>query len=99
MTLNSLAGINAAILNGEFTDMQLAQITETVKLARARLNLDARRQMKIGCEVEFFNTRHHRTYTGKVISIMQKNVRVDCGTLGLWRVPANMCQITTASTV
>jgi hypothetical protein len=85
----NISQINTAIIQGEFTNMQLNSIMDAVKFARARLAESTKRSLMLGDNVQFTSTKTGQTMTGFVTKIAIKYVTVK--TLGgLWRVPANM---------
>jgi hypothetical protein len=85
----NISQINTAIIQGEFTNMQLNSIIDAVKFARARLAESTKRSLMLGDNVQFTSTKTGQTMTGHVTKIAIKYVTVR--TLGgLWRVPANM---------
>jgi len=85
----NISQINTAIIQGEFTNMQLNSIMDAVKFARARLAESTKRSLLLGDNVQFTSTKTGQTMTGFVTKIAIKYVTVK--TLGgLWRVPANM---------
>jgi len=85
----NISQINTAIIQGEFTNMQLNSIMDAVKFARARLAESTKRSLMLGDNVSFVSTKTGQTMTGHVTKIAIKYVTVR--TLGgLWRVPANM---------
>ncbi len=85
----NISQINTAIIQGEFTNMQLNSIADAVKFARVRLAESTKRGLRLGDNVQFTSTKTGQTMTGFVTKIAIKYVTVK--TLGgLWRVPANM---------
>ncbi len=85
----NISQINTAIIQGEFTNMQLNSIADAVKFARVRLAESTKRGLRLGDNVQFTSTKTGMTMTGFVTKIAIKYVTVK--TLGgLWRVPANM---------
>jgi hypothetical protein len=85
----NISQINTAIIQGEFTNMQLNSIMDAVKFARVRLAEATKRSLMLGDNVQFTSTKTGQTMTGFVTKIAIKYVTVK--TLGgLWRVPANM---------
>ena len=81
--------INSAIMFGNFTNEQLGSIIDAVKFARASLQKQVKRSLRIGDDVSFTSSKTGRTLTGTVKKIAIKYVTVYT-TTGLWRVPANM---------
>ena len=84
--------INAAILNGGFTNDQLTSIIDAVKFARAQLGRQSIRSLSIGDNVNFNSTKLGRNVTGVVMKIAIKYVTVKTAA-GLWKVPANMLSL------
>ena len=82
---NILVGIRSGDLNNE--DLNL--IIEAVKFARKQLAQTAKRDLKIGDNVNFTSTKTGQNVTGMVTKIAIKYVTVRTVN-GLWRVPANM---------
>ena len=90
--MQSIQDVNAAILQGNFTNEQLGSIIDAVKFARARLTEKNKRSMFLGDTVKFTSTKNGMTYTGTVQKIAIKYVTVSTAK-GLWRVPANMLEV------
>ena len=90
--MQSIQDVNAAILQGNFTNEQLGSIIDAVKFARARLTEKNKRSMFLGDTVRFTSTKNGMTYTGTVQKIAIKYVTVSTAK-GLWRVPANMLEV------
>ena len=86
----SIQDINSAIMFGNFTNDQLNSIMMAVKFARNQLVQSNKRFFNLNAKVKFVNGRTGRTMHGKILKIAQKNITVDCGSDGRWRVPANM---------
>jgi hypothetical protein len=84
--------INAAILNGGFTNDQLTSIIDAVKFARARLGRQSIRSLRVGDAVGFTSTKLGQHVTGVVTKIAIKYVTVKTAA-GLWKVPANMLSL------
>ena len=81
-----------ALVAGNFSNDDLSKITDGLKYARAQLTKKTKASLMLGDNVNFFNSKQGRDYTGTVVKIAQKYVRVR--TLqGLWRVPANMLTV------
>ena len=81
--------INAAILQGGFTNEQLTTIIDAVKFAKARLTEQNKRNLSLGDAVTFRSSKTGGPVTGTVQKIAIKFVTVRTPQ-GLWRVPANM---------
>lgn len=90
--MQSIQDVNAAILQGNFTNDQLSSIIDAVKFARARLMEKNKRSMFLGDTVKFTSTKNGVQYTGTVQKIAIKYVTVNTG-MGQWRVPANMLEV------
>jgi len=88
----TIQDINGAIVTGQFTNEQLDSIVMAVKYARNQLARSTRRSLCVGGPVRFFSSRQQRDMQGAVLKIGHKNVVVDCGANGRWRVPANMLE-------
>ena len=85
----NIGQINSAIIQGTWTNTELASMIDAVKFARARLTESTKRELRMGDNVQFTSTKTGQTMTGFVTKIAIKYVTVK--TLGgLWRVPANM---------
>ena len=84
--------INAAIMQGDFTNAELNTVIEAIKWNRAQLTRQAKQQLRIGSTVNFDSTKLGRNVTGVVTKIAVKYVTVNTAH-GMWRVPANMLQI------
>jgi small-conductance mechanosensitive channel len=91
----NISQINSAIIQGEFTNVQLNSIIDAVKYARARLAESTKRELRIGDNVNFTSTKQGRNVTGVVTKIAIKYVTVRTID-GLWKVPANMLTIVDA---
>ena len=85
----NITQINTAIIQGTFTNTELASIIDAVKFNRARLTEQTKRGLRIGDNVNFTSSKSGQNVTGVVIKIAIKYVTVKTIT-GLWRVPANM---------
>jgi hypothetical protein len=90
--MKSIQDVNAAILQGNFTNDQLTSIIDAVKFARARLTEKNKRSMFLGDTVKFTSSKNGMQYTGTVQKIAIKYVTVSTAK-GLWRVPANMLEV------
>ena len=90
--MQSIQDVNAAILQGNFTNDQLTSIIDAVKFARARLTEKNKRSMFLGDTVRFTSSKNGVQYTGTVQKIAIKYVTVSTAK-GLWRVPANMLEV------
>ena len=84
-----LRNILVGIRNGDLNNEDLNLIIEAVKFARKQLAQTAKRDLKIGDNVNFTSTKTGQNVTGMVTKIAIKYVTVRTVN-GLWRVPANM---------
>jgi ASC-1-like (ASCH) protein len=84
-----LRNILVGIRNGDLNNDDLNLIIEAVKFARKQLAQNAKRDLKIGDNVNFTSTKTGQNVTGMVTKIAIKYVTVRTIN-GLWRVPANM---------
>lgn len=85
----NIGQINSAIIQGTWTNTELASMIDAVKFARARLTESTKRELRIGDNVNFTSTKSGQNVTGVVTKIAIKYITVKTIT-GLWRVPANM---------
>ena len=81
--------VNSAIMFGKFTNTELASIIDAVKFARAGLQKQTIRSLRIGDNVNFTSSKTGQNVTGFVTKIAIKYVTVKT-VQGLWKVPANM---------
>ena len=81
--------INSAIMFGAWTNTELSSMIDAVKFARAGLQKQIKRSLRLGDNVNFTQSKTGRNVTGVVTKIAIKYVTVRT-TQGLWRVPANM---------
>ena len=84
-----LRNILVDIRNGDLNNDDLSLIIEAVKFARKQLAQTAKRDLKIGDNVNFTSTKTGQNVTGMVTKIAIKYVTVKTAK-GSWRVPANM---------
>ena len=87
----TVADIQIAILNGQFTDRELRDINGTIvnilKADRKKKVAAAKQNLQIGMEVKFGHQR------GKIVKINRTKCVVDTGELrGRWNVPMTMCE-------
>lgn len=85
----NIGQINTAIIQGTWTNTELASMIDAVKFARARLTESTKRELRLGDNVNFTSTKTGQNVTGVVTKIAIKYITVKTIT-GLWRVPANM---------
>ena len=81
--------INSAIMFGAWTNTELSSMIDAVKFARAGLQKQIKRSLRLGDNVNFTQSKTGRNVTGVVTKIAIKYVTVRT-TQGLWKVPANM---------
>ena len=85
--------INSAIMFGTWTDTELSSMIDAIKFARAGLQKQNIRAMRLGSTVKWHSTKRGVDATGKVEKIALKYVTVrDQGNM-LWKVPANMLEV------
>lgn len=90
--------INSAIMFGDFTNDELTSIGDAIRYRRSRLTQEKKRDLSVGINVKFTNSRTGRVVTGTVSKINRKFVIVreapSAGGLFAtqWRVPANMLE-------
>ena len=90
MNLNQ---IKAEILTAQLTNAELQELIETVQYARAQLGKTVKRQLQPGVSVSFVSNRSGQRVLGTVERVAIKNIVVRTH-LGLYRVPANMIEVT-----
>jgi hypothetical protein len=90
MNLNQ---IKAEILTAQLTNAELQELMETVQYARAQLGKTVKRQLQPGVSVSFVSNRSGQRILGTVERVAIKNIVVRTH-LGLYRVPANMIEVT-----
>ena len=90
MNLNQ---IKAEILTAQLTNAELQELMETVQYARAQLGKTVKRQLQPGASVSFVSNRSGQQILGTVERVAIKNIVVRTH-LGLYRVPANMIEVT-----
>jgi hypothetical protein len=84
--------ITTALVQGTFTNEELLSVIEAVKYARVKLGRATKRNLTVGDNVSFVNSRSGLTVKGTVLKIAIKNVRVNTAQ-GIWNVPANMLEV------
>jgi hypothetical protein len=82
--------ISKAILNSDLSTEDLFNIVEAVKQKRVMLNKAAVRTISAGANVAWYSSKNDCTMRGTVVKTGTKNVIVNCGTSGNWKVPASM---------
>jgi hypothetical protein len=85
--------ISQEILTSELSFNDLNAILETIDLKRRALARSVKSELKPGSLVSFSSKKLGQRVTGSVVRIMTKNVVVNCGVHGQWRVPASMLQV------
>jgi hypothetical protein len=78
----------AAELIYKMSNDELNQVAEAIKLKRQFIVKQNVRSFTVGDLVQF--TGRNGLVTGKIKKIAIKNIVVDCGVRGTWRVPASM---------
>jgi hypothetical protein len=81
--------INSAIIQGTWTNAELASMTQAVQYARSQLGQTVKYSLRVGDNVNFTSSKTGRNVTGHVVKIAIKYVTVRTVD-GLWKVPANM---------
>jgi hypothetical protein len=89
----NLTQIKAEILTGTFNNVELQELMETVQYARAQLGKTVKRQLQPGVSVSFVSNRSGQRVLGTVERVAIKNIVVRTA-LGMYRVPANMIEVT-----
>ena len=89
----NLTQIKAEILTAQLTNAELQELIETVQYARAQLGKTVKRQLQPGVSVSFVSNRSGQRVLGTVERVAIKNIVVRTH-LGLYRVPANMIEVT-----
>lgn len=85
--------INTAIMFNTWTDTELSSMIDAIKFARAGLQKQNIRQLRLGSTVKFTSTKRGVTVQGTVEKIALKFVTVRDPVRGLWKVPANMLEV------
>ena len=93
MQTATIQQINSSIMFGNLSNDQLDSVLSAVKYARSQLGRISCRALRVGSSVSWHSSRRQTSMQGRVVKIGRKNVTVDCGTLGQWRVPANMLEV------
>ena len=83
--------ITTALIQGTFTNEELASIIDAIKYARLNLDKATKRSLSVGDKVRFASSRSGQTITGTVRKLAIKNIVVDTP-LGAYRVPASMLE-------
>ena len=85
--------INSAIMFGTWTDMELSSIVDAVKFARAGLQKQNIRAMRLGSTVRWTSAKNPQGEQGTVEKIALKYVTVKTAAGMRWKVPANMLEV------
>jgi hypothetical protein len=85
--------INSAIMFGTWTDTELSSIIDAVKFARAGLQKQNIRAMRLGSTVKWTSPKNPLGESGTVEKIALKFVTVKTATGMRWKVPANMLTV------
>ena len=83
--------INTAILQGTFTNTELASMIDAVKFARSKLTNRVKFTISNGSKVKFTSNRNGITYSGTVEKIAIKFATVSTAQ-GRYKVPMNMLE-------
>lgn len=82
--------INSAIMFGTWTDTELSSMIDAIKFARAGLQKQNIRALRLGSSVRWTSPKNPRGEEGTVEKIALKYVTVKTNSGMRWRVPANM---------
>ena len=86
--------INSAIMFGTWSNEELNSMLDAIKFARAGLQKQNIRTLRLGSTVSFTSSKRGLTIKGTVEKIALKFVTVrDLDTASLWKVPANMLTV------
>ena len=85
--------VNSAIMFGTWTDTELASMIDAVKFARAGLQKQNIRAMRLGSQVRWTSPKNPRGEQGTVEKIALKYVTVKTAQGMRWKVPANMLEV------
>ena len=85
--------VNSAIMFGTWTDTELASMIDAVKFARAGLQKQNIRAMRLGSLVRWTSPKNPRGEQGTVEKIALKYVTVKTAQGMRWKVPANMLEV------
>ena len=85
--------INSAIMFGTWTDAELTSIVDAVKFARAGLQKQNIRAMRLGSTVRWTSPKNPYGEQGTVEKIAIKFVTVKTSAGMRWKVPANMLEV------
>lgn len=85
--------VNSAIMFGTWTDTELSSIIDAVKFARAGLQKQNIRALRLGSSVRWTSPKNPRGEQGTVEKIALKYVTVKTAQGMRWKVPANMLEV------
>lgn len=85
--------INSAIMFQTWSNEELNSMLDAIKFARAGLQKQNIRSLRLGSTVRFTSTKRGLTVKGTVEKIALKFVTVRDPVHGLWKVPANMLEV------
>ena len=85
--------INSAIMFGTWTDAELSSMIDAIKFARAGLQKQNIRAMRLGSTVRWTSPKNPRGEQGTVEKIALKYVTVKTAAGQRWKVPANMLEV------
>jgi hypothetical protein len=87
----NVSQINTAIIQGTFTNTELASMIDAVKFARSKLTNRVKFTISNGSKVKFTSAKNGITYSGTVEKVAIKFATVST-TQGRWKVPMNMLE-------
>ena len=85
--------INSAIMFGQWTDTELSSMIDAIKFARAGLQKQNIRSMRLGSTVKWTSPKNPFGEQGTVEKIALKFVTVKTAAGQRWKVPANMLEV------
>jgi hypothetical protein len=85
--------VNSAIMFGTWSDIELTSMIDAVKFARAGLQKQNIRAMRLGSTVRWTSPKNPRGEQGTVEKIALKYVTVKTAQGMRWKVPANMLEV------
>ena len=85
--------VNSAIMFGTWSDTELSSMIDAVKFARAGLQKQNIRAMRLGSTVRWTSPKNPRGEQGTVEKIALKYVTVKTTQGMRWKVPANMLEV------
>jgi hypothetical protein len=93
MSVLTAAELSRAIITNDYSNDELNQIVLAIKFARKEVTRQAKRNLSLGDTVKYRSTKMGREVTGTVKKIAIKYVTVDCGVIGMCRVPAALLTV------